>query len=966
MSESGDLLSTLNAEQQEAVMQTEGYICLHAGAGTGKTRTLTHRYAYLIRDFGIAPRAVWAVTFTNKAANEMSARVRQLCGDLVGNPFITTFHGFCARFLREEIAVLGWPATFVINDVDDVKAMLRTILKTLKIDGRDLTLPQAWAAIDTIKSNSDYVQDLIAADSSALLDRSEAAAEISSRVFWRYLFSQRTTFTLDFDDLILFTLYILRRYPEVLARWQKRFDYILVDEFQDIDKYQYELVELLAAGQGNLFVVGDPDQTIYSFRGARVEFFNDFVANHSEQGNEAQRLFLTKNYRSTDPILKAAYHVISHNLDEARRPLQAMRTDISPADMITVQDPRFRRKRDAAQVRAAITAQSYYHDAPVSAPSSSTVPVGTIGSTVSAATSTTFGGATGPSGSMALSGAGQAWSGQTGAGAATLNATTAAQQAVANLDAEAAAALAAGADMRPVVLHTGSIYHEAELVTDCIMRLQQQVHGSIAVLYRANHQAAILETELNKAGIRYVVSGDVRFFDRKEIRDVLAYIRLRLNLDDDMAFRRVINVPPRRFGAKRIEHLEALAKQERCSLFAALQHHRDDSFLFQRTTVGDFVDLMSSLHATPLQDPLYDLELLLNGSGYEEFIKSSGESERLENIATLKNQLAFFLQSQDDSVNLADFLNNIVLINGDEERNASAGAVRLMTIHNAKGLEFDYVFVLGLNEGVFPTKKAINEQSVSEERRLMYVAMTRAQKQLFLSEAGGITNGANNDSAGKQKQARVPSRFLFELEEGDYLEVGTCALSGQSIAQIKAQQQRLQCDIADLLAQMQESGGRALLNENVFAGSDLDKDKESGQKSSKWQVGDRVFHKILGAGTVRELHEDVGEIVVHFDKLKRERTLALHVQLEPCTAPAPNGAPAALNAPDPMAMAAIAAANAAVPVVPVSAPQPVQAPQSTEPATQPTEPHAAAPLSWEALKRQILGPKRGMDDAERK
>lgn len=965
MSESGngDLLSTLNAEQQEAVMQTEGYICLHAGAGTGKTRTLTHRYAYLIRDFGIAPRAVWAVTFTNKAANEMSARVRQLCGDLVGNPFITTFHGFCARFLREEIAALGWPATFVINDVDDVKAMLRTILKTLKIDGRDLTLPQAWTAIDTIKSNSDYVQDLIAADSSALLDRSEAAAEISSRVFWRYLFSQRTTFTLDFDDLILFTLYILRRYPEVLARWQKRFDYILVDEFQDIDKYQYELVELLAAGQGNLFVVGDPDQTIYSFRGARVEFFNDFVANHSEQGNEAQRLFLTKNYRSTDPILKAAYHVISHNLDEARRPLQAMRTDIGPEDMITVTDPRFRRKRDAAQVRAAITAQSYYHDAPVSAPS--TVPVGTVGGPVSAATSTTFGGAMGPSGSMALSGAGQTLSGQTGAGAVPLNATTAAQQAVANLDAEAAAALAAGADMRPVVLHTGSIYQEAELVTDCITRLQQQVHGSIAVLYRANHQAAILESELNKAGIRYVVSGDVRFFDRKEIRDVLAYIRLRLNLDDDMAFRRVINVPPRRFGAKRIEHLEALAKQERCSLFAALQRHRDDTFLFQRTTVGDFVDLMSSLHATPLQDPLYDLELLLNGSGYEEFVKSSGESERLENIATLKNQLAFFLQSQDDSVNLADFLNNIVLINGDEERNAAAGAVRLMTIHNAKGLEFDYVFVLGLNEGVFPTKKAINEQSVAEERRLMYVAMTRAQKQLFLSEAGGITNGANNDSAGKQKQARVPSRFLFELDDGDYLEVGTCALSGQSLAQIKAQQQRLQCDIADLLSQMQENGGRALLNESAFAGSDVgsDKDKDSGSKSSKWQVGDRVFHKILGAGTVRELHEDVGEIVVHFDKLKRERTLALHVQLEPCTAPAPNGAPAALNAPDPMAMAAIAAANAAVPV---SAPQPVQAPQSTEPATQPTEPHAAAPLSWEALKRQILGPKRGMDDAERK
>ena len=362
-------LNALNQEQRAAVKQTEGYICLHAGAGTGKTRTLAYRYAFLINELGIAPRSVWCVTFTNKAAAEMKKRVASLCGSVVGNPFVTTFHGFCSMFLREEIQALGWPKTFTICDVNDVKDMIRPLYKECGVDGKKLSLTKAWASIDTLKETLDYLPTLVGANSAELLWRSQNSAEDENKIFWRYLFAQRTTYSLDFDDLILFTLHILKHYPEVRERWQKRFDYILVDEFQDIDRDQYELVEIMAGQNHNLFVVGDPDQTIYSFRGAQVEFFNQFASAHA--GLESHQLYLTYNYRSQAQILQAAYHVISHNYDEARRPLVARRQDITLEQMIAVRDPNTPREEVmSAEVAAHLKSKSFLgqeepHSAPV-------------------------------------------------------------------------------------------------------------------------------------------------------------------------------------------------------------------------------------------------------------------------------------------------------------------------------------------------------------------------------------------------------------------------------------------------------------------------------------------------------------------------------------------------------------------------------------------------------------------------
>lgn len=274
-----DLLSVLNEEQRKAVEHFEGYVRLHAGAGTGKTRTLTYRYAYLVSVLGIPPRSVWCCTFTNKAASEMKSRITALCED-VGEPFVSTFHSFCVAFLKEEIMAIGWPNKFTIWDINSVKSALRPIYTECGINGRELPLKKAWEHIDSNKALKDYLPYFIDPDSSKLLELSDNASSMENKIFWRYLFAQRTSFALDFDDLILVSLYILKNFPEVRARWQDRLEYIMVDEFQDIDRYQYELVEILAGKHHNLFIVGDPDQTIYSWRGARVNYFNDFIRVH--------------------------------------------------------------------------------------------------------------------------------------------------------------------------------------------------------------------------------------------------------------------------------------------------------------------------------------------------------------------------------------------------------------------------------------------------------------------------------------------------------------------------------------------------------------------------------------------------------------------------------------------------------------------------------------------------------------
>lgn len=832
---SSQLLAELNTQQQNAVQETEGYICLHAGAGTGKTRTLTYRYAYLLSAYGIAPQALWAVTFTNRAAEEMRARVRKLCGSLVGNPFITTFHGFCALFLRDEITAVGWPKTFTIADVRDVYEILKPILEELKIDGKRYPLRKVWAFIDATKEDQkDYVPAFVGADSTELLRRSEQALDPLNKIFWRYLFAQRTTYTLDFDDLIILTLHILKSFPEVRERWQERFNYILVDEFQDIDGDQYDLVEILSHKVGNLFVVGDPDQTIYSFRGARVDFFNDFIINHPEN---SQRLFLTQNYRSSAPILTAAYDVISNNGDEIRKPLIAMRQDITPEQMVLPPDPKLvSRSRKEQDLLRQVQAKA-------------NLPQGLSKLTSFSGRQVALPASTGSKSTPPLS-------------------------------------LAPAERLKPFVVHCGSVYSEADYVVETIKLIQKLAAGdTIAVLYRAHYQSMELENDLIREHIPYTIFGDVRFYDRKEIRDLLAYIRLRLNLDDDAALRRVVNVPPRRFGSKRMEQLELWARQEHCSLFQALVNHQNDSLIAKGTSVGAFIAIMKQLQAEPLDKPLVDLEKLLSMVEYEEYIKTRGEDERLENIAAFKSYLHNFEQQQDEAVNLADFINNVALLtpSDDAERNGVA-SVRLMTVHNAKGLEFDYVFVVGLNEAVFPSRKSISEQNVAEERRLMYVAMTRAQKQLFLLEAGGtlvISTGTLGDKQ-RTKAPREPSRFLLELQEGHYNEMGTCGLLNLTLAQLKERLARGETreQLFGESVVLSGNGSSRAQGATAALNNTLNSKWLANSSACKFTAGMRVFHHIMGNGTIEEVLYDSQALVIAFDKLKSKRTLNWNMKLE--------------------------------------------------------------------------------------
>ncbi len=978
-------LDELNEEQRAAVEATEGYVCLHAGAGTGKTRTLTYRYAYLISEYGIAPRAVWCVTFTNRAALEMRQRVQRMCGNAIGNPFVTTFHGFCALFLREEIMAVGWPKTFTISDVSDVKDMLRPLYAQCQIDGKKLSLKKAWEFIDGCKETKDYIAALIGPDSAELLRRSEAATEDNLKLFWRYLFAQRTTYSLDFDDLILLTLHILKTNEEVRARWQQRLEYILVDEFQDIDRDQYELVELLADYHHNLFIVGDPDQTIYSFRGARVEYFNNFVDNH---GAEAQRLYLTYNYRSSAQILAAAYAVISHNYDEKRRPLLAKRTDISLEHMVPVRDPNRTQDHELSpEVIAALNDRAYYSltqaqpenlatrlpdeepqqgqleppqaqvpaqiqahapqlsallgkstraqlknehrlsylgltvktQAALAAPSKSDVgptaaaherhyaPYQSVQSGGNAQVNAYWQGAnnqdawaqeaqayglTPPQASELIT---PSWGGTVASIVAPNSAPGTAPDlapiAPLTLPSTRPAALSApqvGAteplgraqlaamsevpdaqgyvrSLKPVIGHAGSVYREADFVAKTIVTMRAlNPNASIAVLYRAHYIALNLENALVQYQIPYCVVGEQRFFDRKEIRDVMAYIRLRCNLDDDVAFRRVVNVPARNFGKKRMERLESLARSENSSLFRTLLNHLDDKFLCARAEIVRFVQVMSELALAPLGNPVDDFELIVNNTGYEEWIKSNGEDERLENIAALKNYLYDFRKNQDDEVNLADFIGNVTLMTSADEAHLSR-SVRLMTVHNAKGLEFDYVFVVSLNEAVFPSKKAVNELNVEEERRLMYVAMTRAQKQLILTEAGGyITVRQNNDQI---KLPREPSRFLREITPDLYAEVGAPFPCSKLQGVVKKSAATTSSAYSSPEGATDIQGNDAAINAQA-----------GGTKPDL--VGAKVFHKIFGEGTIRTVRYDLGEYGIYFDKLKKERTLSFSAQLE--------------------------------------------------------------------------------------
>ena len=746
----------LNAEQYQAVCSTEGYLRVLAGAGTGKTKTLAYRYAYLLTALGMSPKAVLCVTFSNKASREMRSRINKLCGD-IALPYVTTFHAFCCDFLREEIHALGFAKNFTVIDVSDVKDILKPVFKALGISGRDFTLKDAWEYIDGKKADISYVQVMCAYDSNAILEQSKNCSNLKEKVFWQYIYQCRTSCFLDFDDLIAFALTILRSRKDIRESWQRRFEYIEVDEFQDIDAQQYELISILSDKHKNLFIVGDPDQTIYSFRGANVKYFTDFA----EKFPETVTINLFKNYRSQSYILDCAYTLISNNDDPGRKKLQAMRKDIDLSSMASIAQIKQNADDDlqtADLLKSAFNKQLLPNEYPVDFKIIDD------------------------------------------------NKKT----------------------MLPVIANCPSTHAQAEFVVREILNIKElNKHASIAVLYRSRHLSQSIEQALIKYNVPYRVYADIRFMERKEIKDVVAYLRLIFNLDDDTAFCRIVNVPRRGFGAMRLERLKKLAAFTHNSLFKELSVRLDDPELNVSVAIKEFIGNIIFLNKRVLAGPTAELEKILNIFKYEEMLKKEGDEERLESLATLRFLARDFENKMGERSNIADFLTHLALSSSKDDDNDS-NQVELMTVHNSKGLEFDYVFVVGVNDGIFPSSKSSSLQELQEERRLLYVAMTRAQKQLFICMSGG------KNYSGEELKV---SRFIEEFREDEIFVTG-------------------------------EKLFKRYLNSAVKT------------VTKHFNVGDKVINPVLGLGTVEEVNEKSGEYVVYFKSINKSRTLSFNAPLE--------------------------------------------------------------------------------------
>ena len=706
-----DYLQQLNPEQREAATTTEGYIRVVAGAGSGKTKTLAARYLYLVDALGISTANILCVTFTNKAAAEMKKRIRAQLPDQ-DLARITTFHGFCVGLLKEDCHVVGYPKTFLILDEEDKKAMLSVVFEDLGITGRDITIQEAVDHIGWRKGGRGYVKTLIHADMEELLDLVKSASTLKDKILYRYFYEQRKCFALDFDDLVYFAIYILEHSREAREKWQQRLEYIMVDEFQDIDKDQYTLTDILSGYHHNLFVVGDPDQTIYTWRGADVKFILEFPTRHPG----AKTIYLNRNYRSTPQILAASNALIDKN--------------------------RERLKKELIPDRPGNRKPLYFH------------------------------------------------------------------------------------------AKTGAL--EADWITANMRALHEGEEGvsysSMGVLYRAHYVSRALEESLIRNKIPYVLYSGVEFYKRKEIKDVLSYLRMIYN-PDDISFLRTVNEPRRGVGRTRIAAIKAYAAARGCTLYQALMDNLEtDSF--RRCKAKDYVRLIEKYRAIFDQMDLTDLLAgVLQESGYEQMLRTAGEEERLDNLAELKQAIFDFARKAGETVTLGNYLDHAALFT-NMDTGERAQAVKLMTVHSAKGLEFPVVFVCGLSEGIFPGKRANTREKLEEERRLCYVAFTRARDRLFLSDAAGT---------GYDGSFRYPSRFLFnaEKENVDY--------------------------VMPLDPDLEEKTLRSIQETEDWA-SDTPKQSDL--------VGKRVTHQVFGPGTVIGIPRDGQGIIVQFDTIVTPRTFA--------------------------------------------------------------------------------------------
>lgn len=700
---SNQLLSGLNPVQQEAVKTTDGPLLLMAGAGSGKTRVLTHRIAYLMAEKHVAPWNILAITFTNKAAREMKERVESILGPGADEIWISTFHSMCVRILRRDIDRIGINRNFSILDTADQLSVIKGILKERNIDPKKFDPRSILGSISSAK-NELIEPEEFAKTAGGYYD------QVTSDVYADYQKKLLKNQSLDFDDLIMTTIKLFERVPEVLEFYQRKFQYIHVDEYQDTNRAQYLLVKQLAARLENICVVGDSDQSIYRWRGADIANILSFEKDYPS----ANVILLEQNYRSTKRILQAANEVIKNNSNR------------KPKNLWTENDEGVK--------------LSYY------------------------------------------SGDNEFGEGQ---------------------------------------FVAGKIY---ELNSSGRRKL-----SDIAILYRTNAQSRVIEETLLKAGLNYNIVGGTKFYDRKEIKDILAYLRLVSNPDDDISFTRIVNVPKRGVGATSLEKIASYAAMNGMSLFQAI---KQVDFIGVSAKAANALDGFGAMieNLTNMQDYLSITELteeILDKTEYREMLKAEKSIEaqsRLENIDEFLSVTKNFEQKSEDK-SLVAFLTDLALIadidqlDQKEEESGGKDAVTLMTLHAAKGLEFPVVFLMGMEEGVFPHSRSLMEEAeMEEERRLAYVGITRAEEELYL------TNAKMRTLFGRTNM-NPESRFIREIP-GDLLENLN-----------KKKNPRMQ-------------PGRKMQPKRGPVSRPVSYANKTGGDSLSWAVGDKAGHKKWGTGTV--------------------------------------------------------------------------------------------------------------------
>lgn len=708
-----DLLKGLNKEQQEAVKHTEGPLLIMAGAGSGKTRVLTHRIAYLLSEKEVSPRNVLAITFTNKAAREMKDRVQQLVGMASEHMWVSTFHSMCVRILRRDIDRIGYDRNFTILDTTDQLTVIRQILRNLNID------PKRYDPRAMIGQISAAKNELITPEKYRERVGNFYEEQVAD-IYDAYQTMLRKNHSLDFDDLIMQTIHLFRRVPEVLHYYQRRFQYIHVDEYQDTNHAQYVLIKQLANRYQNICVVGDSDQSIYRWRGADIENILSFEKDYPA----ARTVFLEQNYRSTKVILDAANHIIEQN------------TSRKPKNLWTENK--------------------------------------------------------------------------------------------------------AGKKLH--YFQGGTEQEEALFITDKIqqlMRVEGYKPEDIAILYRTNAQSRAIEDTLVKSNISYQMVGGTKFYERKEIKDMIAYLRLITNPNDDISFERIVNEPKRGIGRTTIDRLRAYATEHDISFSEAVKEV-DFTGVTPRAAnaLAEFDQLIESLAKQQEFLTATDMvEAVLERTGYEEMLineRSIEAQSRLENLEEFKTVTQNFEATSEDDKTLITFLTDLALIADidevDETDPDHENKITLMTLHAAKGLEFPVVFLIGMEENIFPHSRSMDdEEEMEEERRLAYVGITRAEKELYLTHARMRTlYGRTNMNPMSRFISEIPEHLIEGIEQANEQMFGSFESTiDRRPTQPKRRAQRIK-----------------------------PAHQTTGAESETWAPGDKADHKKWGVGTVVNVHHE--------------------------------------------------------------------------------------------------------------